>query len=153
MNNSNQTNQSTIIPKNQAIAIIVGVIVIAFGIIGAGAWFVVTGTNSNNNTSYATTYDTLDDYVTSSSNATTNEDTITIPRPSVKSSSVSRVTFTNNYGTATTICAEPGCSNYIASSGDTHNCVVHANRCVECGIYIDSDAVWCMTCILEAFID
>ena len=27
--------------------------------------------------------------------------------------------FTNKYGTATTECAQSGCSNYIASSGDT----------------------------------
>lgn len=30
--------------------------------------------------------------------------------------------FTNDYGTRTTICAHKGCTNYIASSGDTNCC-------------------------------
>ncbi len=35
--------------------------------------------------------------------------------------------FTNDYGTATTICAHSGCTNYIASSGDANCCTTHSN--------------------------
>ena len=66
---------------------------------------------------------------------------------SAKSSSVS---FTNKYGTATTKCAHSGCSNYIASSGDTNCCKVHSNKCLECGKYIDEDATYCMSCLSKA---
>ena len=52
--------------------------------------------------------------------------------------------FTNKYGTSTTECAHVGCSNYIASSGDTNCCITHSNRCYECNCYIDEDANWCM---------
>ena len=66
------------------------------------------------------------------------------------SSSDSWSSFTNKYGTPTTRCAHPGCSNYIASSGDTNCCVSHSRRCLECGTYIDEDAVYCMDCIDKA---
>lgn len=36
--------------------------------------------------------------------------------------------FTNDYGTRTTICAHKGCTNYIASSGDTNCCKESFNR-------------------------
>lgn len=55
--------------------------------------------------------------------------------------------FTNKYGTPTTKCAHPGCNNYIASSGDTHNCTTHSNKCLNCGKYIDEDAMYCMSCL------
>ena len=58
--------------------------------------------------------------------------------------------FTNKYGTPTTKCAHSGCSNYIASSGDTKNCAVHSNRCKECSCFIDEDATWCMDCLMKA---
>lgn len=58
--------------------------------------------------------------------------------------------FTNKYGTSTTICAHPGCSNYIAKSGDTNCCPLHSNHCAICGKYIDEDATYCMDCIYEA---
>ena len=58
--------------------------------------------------------------------------------------------FTNKYGTSTTKCAHSGCTNYIASSGDTNCCTVHSSRCIECGCYIDEDANWCMDCIKGA---
>lgn len=58
--------------------------------------------------------------------------------------------FTNQYGTSTTKCAHSGCSNYIASSGDTNCCTTHSNRCYECNCYIDEDANWCMKCIENA---
>ena len=61
-------------------------------------------------------------------------------------SSVS-TSFTNKYGTPTTLCAHAGCNNYIASSGDTNCCTVHSNRCLNCNKYIDEDAVYCMSCL------
>lgn len=62
----------------------------------------------------------------------------------------SRSTFKNKYGTATTKCAHSGCNNYIASSGDTNCCAAHSNKCLECGKYIDEDAMYCMSCITNA---
>ncbi len=59
--------------------------------------------------------------------------------------------FSNKYGNASTRCAHPGCSNYIASSGDTNCCVVHSKRCRECGCYIDEDAMYCMDCLENEF--
>ena len=61
--------------------------------------------------------------------------------------------FTNNYGTSTTICAHPGCSNYIAKSGDTNCCTIHSNHCANCGKYIDEDATYCMDCIYETIMN
>ena len=55
--------------------------------------------------------------------------------------------FTNKYGTPTTKCAHSGCSNYIASSGDTNCCESHSNRCLQCNKYIDEDALFCMSCL------
>ena len=60
------------------------------------------------------------------------------------------VAFTNKFGTATTKCAHKGCSNYIASSGDTNCCTTHSRKCLECGCYIDEDAMYCMDCIEKA---
>lgn len=61
--------------------------------------------------------------------------------------------FTNEYGTSTTKCAHAGCNNYIASSGDTSYCVKHSRHCLACGKYIDEDAMYCMDCILKAYIE
>ena len=58
--------------------------------------------------------------------------------------------FTNKYGTSTTKCAHSGCSNYIASSGDTNCCTTHSRRCIECSCYIDEDANWCIDCLTGA---
>lgn len=55
--------------------------------------------------------------------------------------------FTNKYGTATTKCHHDGCNNYIASSGDTWDCEYHAGTCLNCGKYIDCDAMYCMDCL------
>ena len=55
--------------------------------------------------------------------------------------------FTNKYGTPTTRCAHLGCDNYIAFSGDTNCCTSHSNNCLECGKYIDEDAIFCMSCL------
>lgn len=65
-------------------------------------------------------------------------------------SSSSSSSFTNKYGTATTKCAHSGCSNYIASSGDTNCCTTHSNKCLECKKYIDEDAMYCMSCLSNA---
>lgn len=58
--------------------------------------------------------------------------------------------FSNDYGTPSTKCAIAGCSRNIASSGDTNCCSYHSNSCLECGCYIDSDAMYCMDCIYDA---
>ncbi len=58
--------------------------------------------------------------------------------------------FTNAYGTPTTVCAHPGCNNYIASSGDTNCCTTHSSRCLNCRKYIDEDASFCMSCISKS---
>ena len=58
--------------------------------------------------------------------------------------------FSNAYGTSTTICAHDGCTNYVASTGDTNCCVMHSNRCAECGKYIDEDAIFCASCIRKS---
>ena len=58
--------------------------------------------------------------------------------------------FTNKYGTPTTKCAHTGCNNYIASTGDTNCCTVHSNKCLDCGKYIDEDALYCMECLVGA---
>jgi tetratricopeptide (TPR) repeat protein len=60
------------------------------------------------------------------------------------------VNFTNDFGTPTTVCAHRGCSNYIASSGDTNCCEAHSNKCLNCGKYIDGDAMYCMDCLAAA---
>ena len=62
----------------------------------------------------------------------------------------SNSSFTNKYGTRTTKCVVSGCSNYIATSGDTNCCVSHSNKCGECYCYIDGDAMFCMSCISSA---
>ena len=64
-----------------------------------------------------------------------------------ENSTSAKTSFTNRYGTRTTICAHPGCTNYIASSGDTNCCEIHSNRCISCGAYIDEDASWCLSCL------
>ena len=57
------------------------------------------------------------------------------------------IPFTNKYGTSTTKCHHNDCNNYIARSGDTWDCEKHANNCLNCGKYIDCDAMYCMDCL------
>lgn len=78
---------------------------------------------------------------------TKNSYTETTTKKSYSSTSNS---FSNKYGTPTTRCVVSGCSNYIASSGDTNCCVTHSNKCLECRKYIDGDATYCMSCIYSA---
>lgn len=59
--------------------------------------------------------------------------------------------FTNEYGSPSTICAHPGCTRTIASSGDTNCCTTHSNRCLNCRKYIYEDAAYCMSCLEKAF--
>ena len=54
--------------------------------------------------------------------------------------------FTNNYGTANTVCARVNCKNLIARSGDTNCCAIHSSRCSDCGCYIDNGALKCTLC-------
>ncbi len=68
----------------------------------------------------------------------------------IESSNNYKSTFTNVYGTETTICNHSGCTNYIASSGDTNCCVKHSNKCLNCRKYIDEDAMYCMACLINA---
>lgn len=87
----------------------------------------------------------------SSKTTTTNSGAGTASTKSSSSSSSSSKSssssFTNKYGTATTICAHSGCNNYIASSGDTNCCTTHSNKCLNCNKYIDEDALYCMSCL------
>ena len=53
------------------------------------------------------------------------------PPAAAPDDSSSSTSFTNKYGTPTTLCAHTGCNNYIASSGDTNCCTVHSNRCLS----------------------
>ena len=58
--------------------------------------------------------------------------------------------FTNLYGTPTTKCSHPGCNRTIADSGDTNCCTRHSATCLNCGKYIDEDAMYCMDCITSS---
>lgn len=62
----------------------------------------------------------------------------------------STVSFTNKFGTATTICAHSSCNNYIATSGDTNCCTTHSRKCLECDDYIDEDATYCISCLEDS---
>ena len=77
-------------------------------------------------------------------------DCITKATAGVKTQSSGSGSFSNEYGSSTTKCAYPGCNNPIASSGDTNCCAAHSNRCLECGKLIDSDAMYCMSCLTKA---
>lgn len=80
----------------------------------------------------------------------TTKITSSVKKPSSTTYKKSYSSFTNRYGTATTVCAHSGCSSYIASSGDTNCCTKHSNRCLECKCYIDEDAMFCLRCIENA---
>lgn len=69
---------------------------------------------------------------------------------SSSASTISSGSFTNAYGSPTTKCAYPGCNNPVASSGDTNCCAAHSNHCLNCGKLIDSDAMYCISCLSKA---
>ncbi len=54
--------------------------------------------------------------------------------------------FSNHFGTSITICAEEGCSRYIAPSGNTKYCTEHTAPCIECGDFLDAGET-CYHCI------
>ena len=84
--------------------------------------------------------------LTGCSNTNSGSTTSTESKKTTEASS----TFTNAYGTPTTKCAHAGCNNYIASSGDTCYRTTHSKKCLECGKYIDEDAMYCLSCIAKA---
>ena len=47
------------------------------------------------------------------------------------------------------VCAHSGCTNKVAS-GDTVYCSMHSNKCLNCGKYIDEDALYCMSCLKDS---
>ena len=47
-------------------------------------------------------------------------------------------------------CAMSGCEAYAVTSGDSVYCEQHSERCLNCGCYIDYDAIFCMPCIEDA---
>ena len=47
-------------------------------------------------------------------------------------------------------CLHSGCTNMAASTGDSFYCENHSNKCIDCGKYIDEDALLCLNCIVEA---
>ena len=57
--------------------------------------------------------------------------------------------FTNGYGTPTTVCAHKGRSRSIVTSGNSNCCIAHSKNCLNCGCYIDEDAMYCMDCLSE----
>ena len=61
-----------------------------------------------------------------------------------------KIAFTNGFGTPTTKCAHTGCNEFIAPSGNTNCCIIHSNKCLECGNYCDEDALYCLDCIQKA---
>lgn len=80
--------------------------------------------------------------------ASTEESTNDIPTDIVETEPYSP--FTNDYGTPTTVCAHKGCSRFIATSGDSNCCIAHSQNCLNCGCYIDEDAMYCMDCLSES---
>jgi hypothetical protein len=68
----------------------------------------------------------------------------------VLAGSIETLDFSNTFGTPTTMCALSGCNRHIAPSGNTHNCIAHSNKCLECTDYIDGDAAWCLSCLENA---
>lgn len=150
----NAPNRSRFIIRNkkQLLVIVAIIIVVCLPI-----WYFVFGFNTcdicdkmpaRNHVSAVTEWDLCDKcystFKTNSSNSSTY-----IPENPTSSNGSSR-TFTNKYGTTSTKCAHPGCSNFIASSGDTNCCATHSRRCQECNCYIDEDAMYCMDCIQNA---
>ncbi len=127
--------------SNNRTIIAVAVVLVLIMVIGAGV-MIYNSTNQTKSTS--------SDY--SGSGSYSYERSGSSYSGSTRSSSSSS-SFTNKYGTSTTKCAHPGCDNYIASSGDTNCCTVHSNRCLNCGKYIDEDAVYCMSCLEKALGD
>lgn len=76
------------------------------------------------------------------------------PKPqTTKAKTETTVRFTNKHDgvTSKTPCSYPGCPKKVATTGDTCYCTFHSAKCLECGSYIDADALYCIDCILKAF--
>lgn len=104
----------------------------------------------NNGTYFAETVTASANTAQKQDDATENKKESPKTSSSTNSISTSQSSFTNKFGNSTTICAHPGCTNPIASSGDTNCCVLHSKKCAECGKYIDEDAAYCMDCLTKA---
>ncbi len=117
-----------------------------------------TSTNGSENNKYIVGKSYDSDYLScaiydeETGKAKDGEDVIVFGKSidSYYSSNTMHDSFTNAYGTPTTKCAHSGCDNYIASSGDTNCCSIHSNKCLNCGKYIDEDAMYCMACLSSA---
>lgn len=107
----------------------------------------------NNGTYFAETVTASANTAQKQDDATENKKESPKTSSSTNSISTSQSSFTNKFGNSTTICAHPGCTNPIASSGDTNCCVLHSKKCAECGKYIDEDAAYCMDCLSKAVTD
>lgn len=118
---------------------VIGLVLVALMIYG-----VVSDKTSSSSYSSNTSYSTYKPSTYNSSNSSYKSSTKT------SSSSYKSSSFTNSYGTPTTLCAHPGCTNYISSTGDTNCCTVHSRKCLQCGKYIDEDALYCISCIKAA---
>lgn len=62
-------------------------------------------------------------------------------------------TFTSSNSSSsssTKTCAEPGCSRSAVRSGDSVYCSTHSSKCLNCGCYVDKDAMFCMDCLRDA---
>ena len=97
-------------------------------------------------------YSTIEELYTQAEIKTkSNNEKENVQSPATKTStSQTKEVFTNLYGTPTTICAHFGCTNFIASSGDTNCCTLHSKRCLVCRCYIDEDATYCLKCLKSA---
>lgn len=127
-------------------SILIGILLIVIGFIRSSGN--VFFDNKKQTASTAETTDMPNTYLVSYS--TTSSPTAKQTFSNVTASSSSTISFTNLYGTSTTLCAHSGCTNYIASSGDTNCCVLHSRKCLNCGKYIDEDALYCISCLAEA---
>lgn len=47
-------------------------------------------------------------------------------------------------------CLHEGCKREQVTSGDSRYCEIHSNKCLQCGCYIDEDALYCLNCLVEA---
>lgn len=47
-------------------------------------------------------------------------------------------------------CQYIGCKKMAASTGDTNYCESHSAKCLECGCYINDDAMYCLNCLMNA---
>ena len=75
-----------------------------------------------------------------------------IPTASVSSprSTRSSSSYSSSSSGSSRTCAHRGCTRKAVTSGDSIYCSTHSNRCLNCGKYIDEDAMYCMSCLSKA---